>query len=297
MKSDLVLKDDINNLIYEVNGKQVMLDSDLARLYNCKNGTKSINQAVRRNHEKFPERFTWKLKDDEMNNFLVPNWDQKNETRGGRYKNPRVFTEEGVAMLATILKTDVAVEVSIRIMDAFVALRHYVGNNEYRLYNIESKLFEHEKNIQLLQDSFKRFEINKKTNEIFYNGQIYDAYSKIVDIFGDAKEELIIIDAYADKTMLDIIKSLNIRVILIVKTKSLLKQIDLDKYNEQYNNLEIIYTDDFHDRYFVLDKDIVYHCGTSINKIGNRTFSISLLDDKELTNTFINKLKQNYLKE
>ena len=249
MKSDLVLKDDINNLIYEVNGKPVMLDSDLARLYDCKNGTKEVNQAVKNNPNKFPGRFSWKLTDEETEIFLVKNFDQKKEKRGGRYKNPRVFTEEGVAMLATILKTDVAVEVSIRIMDAFVALRHYVGNNEYRLYNIESKLFEHEKNIQLLQDSFKRFEINKKTNEIFYNGQIYDAYSKIVDIFGDSKEELIIIDAYADKTMLDIIKSLNVKVILIVKTKSLLKQIDIDRYNEQYNNLELIFTDDFHDRY------------------------------------------------
>ena len=295
MKSDLVLKDDINNLIYEVNGKPVMLDSDLARLYDCKNGTKEVNQAVKNNPNKFPGRFSWKLTDEETEIFLVKNFDQKKEKRGGRYKNPRVFTEEGVAMLATILKTDVAVEVSIRIMDAFVALRHYVGNNEYRLYNIESKLFEHEKNIQLLQDSFKRFEINKKTNEIFYNGQIYDAYSKIVDIFGDSKEELIIIDAYADKTMLDIIKSLNVRVILIVKTKSLLKQIDIDRYNEQYNNLELIFTDDFHDRYFILDKETVYHCGTSINKIGNRTFSISLLEDKELIYSFIRKIQEKYL--
>lgn len=106
---------------------------------------------------------------------------------------------------------------------------------------------------------------------------------------------MIVIDAYADKTMLDIICNLDVKVVLIVKTKTLLKQIDIDKYNEQYNNLEIIYTDDFHDRYFILDRKKVYHCGTSINKIGNKTFSISLLDDNEVIDIFIKRIMQKYL--
>ena len=114
---------EIVNMIYEIRGQQVMLDSDLAKLYQCKNGTKEINQAVSRNKEKFPERFSWKLTDEDVNNFLVTNCDQKNETRGGRYKNPRVFTEQGVAMLATILKSPIATQVSIAIMDAFVSMR------------------------------------------------------------------------------------------------------------------------------------------------------------------------------
>lgn len=113
----------VENLIYEIDGKQVMLDSDLARLYECKNGTKEINQAVKNNIDKFPERFSWRLSDLESQNFLVKNFDQKIETRGGKYKNPRVFTEQGIAMLTTIIKTKIATEVSIKIMDAFVQMR------------------------------------------------------------------------------------------------------------------------------------------------------------------------------
>ena len=111
----LIVKEEIKieDMIYEIRGKQVMLDSDLAKLYQCKNGTKEINQAVKNNLDKFPERFSWKLTDEECNIFLVKNFDQKNETRGGRYKNPRVFTEQGVAMLSTILKSKVAIKTSI----------------------------------------------------------------------------------------------------------------------------------------------------------------------------------------
>ena len=132
----------IKDLIYEIRGKQVMLDSDLSMLYGCKNGTKEINQAVKNNPDKFPERYSWKLNDEDSEYFLVKIFDQKIETRGGKYKNPRVFTEQGVAMLATILKTKVATEASIRIMDAFVSMRHYLFDNKdiYKsLTNINNK--------------------------------------------------------------------------------------------------------------------------------------------------------------
>ena len=127
--NELVKKENIKDLIYEIRGNQVMLDSDLARLYECKNGTKEVNQAVKNNPLKFPERFSWILSDAESRIFLVTNRDQKNETRGGKFKNPRVFTEQGVAMLVTILKSKVATQVSIRIMDAFVAMKKYISNN------------------------------------------------------------------------------------------------------------------------------------------------------------------------
>ena len=140
MEELLIKEEKIENMIYEIRQKQVMLDSDLARLYNCKNGTKEINQAVGRNINKFPERFSWILTDDESKKVLVTICDQKTETRGGRFKNPRVFTEQGVAMLAAILKSKIATDVSIAIMDAFVAMRHYIGNNEFRLSNIETKV-------------------------------------------------------------------------------------------------------------------------------------------------------------
>ena len=117
----------IENMIYEIRGKQVILDSDLARLYHVE--TKRINEAVKNNPEKFPERFSWKLTDLESKNFLVENFDQKKETRGGKFKNQRVFAEQGVAMLATILKSKTAIKTSIRIMDSFVAMRKYISNN------------------------------------------------------------------------------------------------------------------------------------------------------------------------
>ena len=124
--NEIVEEIKIENMIYEIRGKQVMLDSDLAKLYGTE--VKRINEAVKNNIEKFPERFSFKLTDDESNIFLVENFDQKRETRGGRYKNQRVFTEQGVAMLATILKTKVTVQISIKIMDAFVEMRKYITN-------------------------------------------------------------------------------------------------------------------------------------------------------------------------
>ena len=291
---EILVKDEIKieNLIYEVRGKQVMLDSDLARLYGCKNGTKEINQAVKNNIDKFPDRFSWKLPEEDVKKFLVKNFDQKNETRGGRYKSPRVFTEQGVAMLATILKSKIATQVSIKIMDAFVAMRHYIGKNEYRLENIEIKVLEHDKSIKLLQESFIKLEEKKKVNEIYFNGQIFDAYSKIHEIFKEAKDNLIIIDSYADSTILDIIKRLNVEVIIITKPDNLLTKQDIEKYNKQYQNLKVVFNNTFHDRYFILDEKEVYHCGTSINRIGYKTFSITRFGDNDICKTLINKVNQ-----
>ena len=289
--NEITLKENIiiEDLIYEVRGKQVMLDSDLAKLYEVE--TKRINEAVRNNPEKFPERFSWKLTDEESKIFLVEIFDQKNETRGGRYKNPRVFTEQGVAMLATILKSKIATEISIRIMDAFVAMRHYIGNNEYRISNIETKIIEHDKSINLLKELFQTSKEKKKINEIYFNGQIYDAYSKIQEIFSSAKKELIIIDGYADNTILDIVKRLNINVIIITKSNNLLTKQDVEKYNKQYHNLRVLYDNTYHDRYFIIDNDILYHCGASINRIGYKTFSINLINDKTICNLLMSTIK------
>ena len=231
-------KDNIENMIYEIRGKQVMLDSDLAKLYKVE--TKRINEAVKNNPEKFPERFSWKLIDAESNSFLVENFDQKKriETRGGKYKNPRVFTEQGVAMLATVLKSKTATEVSIRIMDTFVLMRYYVSEDLLMKSYYNDMVVRHDSEIKNIQDTLDKMQNKKVLNEIYYNGQIYDAYSKIIDIFYDSKKELIIIDSYADKSILDIISRLNVNVIIITKKNNLLKKIDIDKYNSQYNNLK-----------------------------------------------------------
>ena len=289
----------IENLIYEINGTQVMLDSDLAKLYKCKNGTKEINQAVKNNLHKFPERFSWILTKEEYYNLRskILTSNIKNNNHGGRRYNPRVFTEQGVAMLATVLKSNIAAQVSIRIMDAFIAMRHYIGKNliEQKIINNlvleDHKLIKQNiKDIKILQKSFNKFEEKRKVNEIYFNGQIFDAYYKIQEIFKMANKKLIVIDGYADNTILDIIKKLNIEVIIITKSDNCLTSQDVQKYNKQYHNLRVIYNSTFHDRYFIIDDKIVYHCGTSINRIGYKTFSINLISDEEVCNVLINKV-------
>ena len=286
--NNIIEKDNVivENLIYEIRDKQVMLDSDLAKLYECKNGTKTINLAVKRHIKRFPNRFMFQLTDEENETlrFQLETANNMSRTR------PYVFTEQGVAMLATVLRTKVAEEVSIRIMDAFVAMRHYIGNNEYRLSNIETKMIEHDNSIKLLQESFNKLSEKRKVNEIYFNGQIYDAYSKILDIFRSTKNELVIVDSYADNTLLDIIRRLDIKVIIITKPNNLLTKQDISKYNKQYHNLKVIYNNIFHDRYFIIDNKILYHCGASINRIGYKTFSINLISDKEVCKSLIDKV-------
>ena len=283
----------IENLIYEVRGKQVMLDSDLARLYECNQGTKEINQAVRNNPTKFPERFSWVLTEEEWKFLRSNNLTLENNTPGkGHYRKylPRVFTEEGVAMLSTILHTKIAAQISIKIMDAFVAMRKYISSNLIEQKFINNMVLEHDSEIKLLQESFDKLEEKRKNHEIYFDGQIYDAYSKIKEIFSSTNNELIIIDSYADNTILDIISKLNVKVTIITKVNSLLTKQDINKYNKQYHNLRVVYDNSYHDRYFIIDKKEVYHCGASINRIGYKTFSITLVGDEEIKKVLIDKV-------
>lgn len=184
----------IESLIYEIRGKQVMLDSDLARLYECVNGTKDINKAAKRNFERFPENFMFQLTNEEYYNLRFQSGTSKE--KGGRRYNPYVFTEQGVAMLSSVLHSEIAIKMSIQIIDAFVSMRHYIGENNFRISNVESKILELDKEVKLLQESFNKFEEKKKITGIYYNGQIFDAYSKIIEIFKKATNSLVIVDAY-----------------------------------------------------------------------------------------------------
>ena len=292
--NNTIVKDEVNieNLIYEVRGKQVMLDSDLARLYGCANGTKTINQAVKRNVDKFPDDFYFQLTKNEFFNLKSQVGTSSWNDYGGIRKLPYVFTEQGVAMLATIIKTKVATEMSITIMRAFVAMRKYISSNLIEQKYINNMVLEHDSQIKLLQSTFNKLEEKKKVNEIYFDGQIYDAYSKIQEIFKEAKKEIIIIDGYADNTILDIIKRLKVNVTIITKPNNLLTKQDVLKYNKQYHNLKVIYDNSFHDRYFILDGNIVYHCGASINRIGYKTFSITLIGDGEVCMLLLNKVNK-----
>ena len=280
------LKEELNieDMIYEIRGKQVMLDSDLARLYECTNGTKTINQAVKRHINKFPERYMFQLNELKFKNICGPNLGpQVNKIR----TMPYAFTEQGVAMLATILKTPVADIVSMKIIDAFVYMKRYLSFD-----NKNSIILNHENRILKLEESFDKLNEKEKINAIFYEGQIYDAYSLLIDIFKEANEEIIIIDNYADKSILDMITNLNVKVIIVTRKFNLLKDIDIKKYNRQYHNLKVIYSDKFHDRFVILDKKVLYHSGASFKDLGNKCFAINKIEDNEYLKNILKKIKQ-----
>ena len=283
--NEIAVTDDIKieDMIYEIRGKYVMLDSDLGRVYECKNGTKTINQAVNRHLERFPSDFYFQLMEDEYNSLRSQVGTLKNGRGEHKKYLPYVFTEQGVAMLATVLRTKVASEMSVSIMRAFVKMRHYllntVGENKYikdMLLKHDNELSEHGNSIRLLQESFDKLETDKEIDEVYFNGK--------------AKDKLIVVDRYTDKTFLDMIRNLDCKVILITGKKSKLTKLDIDKYNQDYNNLTVYYDDTFHDRYFVIDDNKVYHSGNSINHIGYRKSGIDVIHDKNVCATVINDI-------
>ncbi len=281
---ELQEKENINivNMIYEIRGKQVMLDSDLAILYGTE--TKRINEAVRRNNDKFPERFSWILSDSESKFLLVAICDHKIETRGGKYKNPRVFTEQGVAMLATILKSNTATRVSIAIMDAFVLMRRYISSNYLEQKYINNQVMKNTEDIKLLQESFKEFDKKKDLNDMFFEGQFYDAYSLLLDTFNMATKNIIIIDNYIDKKILDLCSK--IKVNIIIYTKEIDKQT-FEKYNKQYNNVKVKFSNKYHDRFIIIDNKILYHCGASFKDLGKKCFCISKIENDTILESLL----------
>ena len=293
--NEVVVKENINieNMIHEIRGKSVMLDSDVAMLFGYE--TKYLNRQVQRNINRFPKNYCFQLTIEEYENLRCQNVTSSlSDNYGGRRYLPYVFTEYGITMLAGILKSEVAVKMSLKIVDTFIAMKKYISKDFLKQDYIKNMVIKHDNDIKLLKESLSKLEEKKQINEIYFNGQIYDAYSKIIDILKEAKTEIIIIDAYADKSVLDLIRSLDINVTLIVKSKSLLTKVDIHKYNEQYNNLKVIYNDTFHDRYFILDKEKVYHSGTSLNRIGSKTFSINKIEDKLVIDNLIKNVNELY---
>ena len=197
----------------------------------------------------------------------------------------------------TILKSKIAIETSISIMDAFVSMRKFISTNFLEQKHINNlvlehntTIMEHDNEIKLIQETLNKFEEKRKVTEIYYNGQIFDAYFKILEIFKTAKRSIIIIDNYADIKLLDIIKNLKVDVTVITRKNNLLKKEYIEEYNKQYHNLKVIYNSTFHDRYFILDESDVYHCGASINKIGYKTFSINEWEDEIVKKSFISRI-------
>ena len=273
----------IQNMIYEIRGQLVMLDSDLAKIYGCANGTKTIKQAVMRNKELFPNDFYFTINKDEYLDILRSQDGTLKIKRGNFSKyDVGVFTEQGVAMLATILRTKIAKEVNIRIMRAFVIMRKYISKS---LINSNELLFNHENRIQKLEETFNSLEIKKE--HLFFEGQIYDAYSLLIDILGRAKEEIIIIDNYAGIELFNILRDVkcNIKVI----TKNISDEL-IKKYNKQYSNVNVIHSDIFHDRFIIIDRKILYQSGSSFKDLGKKCFAINQINDDEILTNLMSRI-------
>ena len=293
--NEIIQKENIEDMIYEIRGVQVMLDSDLAKLYNCTNGTKDINKAVKRNINKFPLDFYFQLTKEETDiiclRFQSGTLNNKGNLRGQHLKYmPYVFTEQGVAMLASVLHTKVAEEVSVIIMRSFVKMRKMLINNNdlhKKIFFIEDKIIEHDIKLRQIKESFEKLEENELKNNIFFKGQTYDAYSLLLDILNKSKKEIIIIDNYIDKKILDVIT--NIKVNVVIVSKNMNNEL-IKKYQSQYNNLIIKQSDEYHDRFIIIDKKELYHLGSSLKDLGKGCFCISKIEDLNYINLLLNKI-------
>ena len=256
----------------------------MPKLYECKNGTKEVNQAVKRHINKFPEIYMFQLTEIEYKNLKSQFGTTNLNNYGGVRKLPFEFTEQGVAMLATIIHTGAADGISMQIIDAFVAMRKYISRDLVRNNDI---LVNHENRLLKLEQSFDKLNERTKVNTIFYEGQIYDAYSLLIDILSMANKEVIIIDNYAGKELLDILKAVNVKIIIIsINIDEVLK----NKYEKQYNNVKFINSDIFHDRFIIIDRNILYHSGASFKDLGKKCFAINKMEGEEILFELLNKI-------
>lgn len=282
-----IIKKDINieAMIYEIRGMQVMLSKDVAKLYHVE--TKALNQTIKRNINRFPDRFCFQLSNDEIDELSsrsqIVTLNKSNNLRGQNLKYlPYALTEQGIMMLSGLLKSDVAVKVNIQIIDAFVKMRKYFANtnNNYKI------LVNHENRILELESMFDKHK-EDKVNKIFFEGELYDSYSLLLDILGNAKREIIIIDNYAGKKLLDILKDFDKRIIIVSKNIS---DLLVKKYESQYHNINFISNDSFHDRFIIIDRKNLYSCGASFKDLGKKCFYIGTIDKKEYLHEILNNI-------
>ena len=284
--------EDIKNLIYTIREKQVMLDSDVAMLYHYT--TKNINKAVKRNIDRFPEDFCFQLTETEFQNLRFQFGTLNKKVNNGEVTRkylPYVFTEQGISMLSGVLKNEIAVKVSVNIMRAFVEMRKFLminGQVFERLTSVEHKLLEHDKKFD---EVFNQLQLEENIKQrIFFDGQIYDAYSIIVDIIKRANNKILIIDNYIDDSILKMLvkKKNNVEVVILTSDKSNIDNLDIKKFNKEYPILKVSKTNKFHDRFIVIDNREMYHLGASIKDLGKKCFGINKIEDKEIIEKIIN---------
>lgn len=292
----LVDSANIEPLIHTVRGQQVMLDADLARLYEVE--TKNLNRAAARNADRFPEDFRFQLTKEEDESLRCQIGTSKTvEGRGGRRYLPYAYTEQGIAMLSGVLRSEVAVQASISIMRAFVAMRHFLAENATlleRLRNIESNQTAFQQSTDERFDQVFRLlegEV-EKPQRIFFAGQMFDAFSLLADLVGRAEREIALVDGYVDVRTLNILAKKQDGVAVTVYTSgSRLTQDDVDVFNAQYPKLTVCRTGSFHDRFLILDGATAYHIGASLKDAGRKCFGIDLIQDEGLTKLLVEKLE------
>ena len=257
----------IKNLIYVIRGQQVMLDSDLAELYQVE--TKVFNQAVKRNMERFPKEFCFQLAREEYNSLRSQIVTSKG--KGGRRYLPYVFTEQGIAMLSAVLRSDIAIQVSIKIMNTFVEMRRFMANNSLvlnRINEIEVKQLIYQKDADEKFDKIFTYisEHEEVSQKIFFEGQIYDAFSLLAELIAKAKTEIVLIDNYVDVGTLNILakKQENVKAQIYTVKRTKLSPTDINNFNQQYPALSVNYTEEFHDRFLIIDESWGYHIGASL---------------------------------
>lgn len=281
MSKSIITRQEIENRIYTIRGQQVMLDSDLARIYQVE--TKVFNQAVKRNTERFTESFRFQLTQEEFDTVNLRSQIVTSSLNyGGRRYQPYVFTEQGIAMLSAVLRSDIAIKVSIEIMNAFVEMRKILVDNAalfHRLDKIELKQIDAD---QKFEEIFKALETGKLHSEkgIFYDGQIFDSYAFVSDIIRSGQSSIILIDNYVDDTVLTLLGKRNDNVSATIYTKSVSNQLRLDvqRYNSQYAPVEVKIFSDSHDRFLIIDNIELYHIGASLKDLGKKWFAFSKMD-------------------
>ncbi len=308
--------ENIENRIFFIRNQQVMIDRDLALLYGVE--TKRLNEQVKRNIDRFPERFMFQLTKEEQEYYdcqrsqfatlevenngqslrsqiaTLDDLKSQNATLNTRGKYSKylsyAFTEQGVAMLSSVLRSETAVQVSIRIMDAFVAMRRFLQNNAQifvELGSIKQHLIEsdlhHKENDQKIERLFTlmdKYKIEDKQG-IFFQGQIFDAYAKFESFIQQAKKEIILIDQYVDLSVLERLakKRKGVNVSIYTKTHTPLNAQDIQQFNAQYPTLSVHHTTKMHDRFLIIDRTTIYHIGASLKDLGKKCFAFEILED------------------
>lgn len=273
----------IENRIFTYRGLQVMLDRDLAEMYQVE--VKRLNEQVRRNLDRFPDNFHFKLNNDEKNE-LVANCDRFNTLKHSS-NTPYAFTEQGIAMLSAVLRSDVAVKVSIQIINAFIAMRKLIANQSGLLQRMDGYERKQLVTEQRFEKIFKALEGNTIPNQgVFFDGQMFDAYELTSKIIRSAKKSIVLIDNYIDETTITHLAKKNhgVNVVLLTKNITRILVLDTTKANDQYGNFELKVFEKSHDRFLIIDDTEIYHLGASLKDLGKKWFAFSKLDKNSVDN-------------